>query len=99
MDALKELGLSCQESLLTVQPYGKVFIPLQNYRGEQINLEGGLEIGEVESLNDTVDPSPEAPLAQVPIGSKAESGRCAHVTVDNPSGLVLKVNLTCQRTC
>jgi hypothetical protein len=44
MCVLKELGLSCQESLLTVQPNSKLLIPLQYYRGEQISLDQGLEL-------------------------------------------------------
>ena len=56
---LKELGLSFQESMLTVQSNGKLLIPLQKYRGEQISFDQGLELGEVEHFDNTVRPKPE----------------------------------------
>ena len=59
MCVLKELGFSSQESLLTVQSNGKLLVPLQNYRGEQISLGEGLELGEVECIDSAVKPEAE----------------------------------------
>ena len=57
--ALKELGLSCQEALLKVGVSGQVLVPLQNFRRDDVKLDGGTELGCVEPFGCDVElPSP-----------------------------------------
>ena len=92
---LKELGISCQESLLAVQPTGKLLIPLQNYGAEQISLDPGiLDIGEVECFEgNTFMPEPEPTANQHTSSDKAIA--CAHVTTNEmrQSSLESQLNL------
>ena len=46
-----DLGVWTQESLITVQPDGRAFIPLQNFQGTSIKLDQGVHLG-VASLCD-----------------------------------------------
>ena len=72
---LKDVGLSCQDSLLTVRESGRVLIPLQNFRRSQVDLDGGLELGHgellledrvpPESTSSTSDPVQATPSAQI----------------------------------
>ena len=55
---MSELGVWTQESLIAVQPSGKALIPLQNFQGISVKLEGGAKLG-VASLCDL--PRPEEP--------------------------------------
>ena len=48
---LDGLGVWTQESLITVQPDGRAFIPLQNFQGTSIKLDEGVHLG-VASLCD-----------------------------------------------
>ena len=81
---LKESGLSCQESQLTVQPNGKLLIPLQNYR-EQISLDQRLEPGKIECFGNTVKPEPEPEPVNDPTLTRCNATgetSCAYVTTD-----------------
>ena len=44
-ETLEPLGLCTQESIVTVHPDGSVLIPLQNFQGVPVWLEGGSELG------------------------------------------------------
>ena len=69
------MGLSCQESLLTVRESGRVLISLQNFRRSQVDLGGGLKLGCGEQLLEDGTPpedvlsdsdlAPVTPSAQV----------------------------------
>ena len=49
-EPLRALGLSAQESLLSVQKDGTVLIPLQNFKQNTVNIEAGFELGGAEPL-------------------------------------------------
>ena len=53
--ALKELGLSCQEALLKVGVSGEVLVPLQNFRRDDVKLDGGTELGCEEPFGGVVE--------------------------------------------
>ena len=55
--ALKELGLSCQESLLKVGASGQVLVLLQNFRRDDVVLDEGTELGCVELFDGVVESS------------------------------------------
>ena len=44
-ESLEPLGLSTQESIVTVHPDGMVLIPLQNFQGVPVRPEKGVELG------------------------------------------------------
>ena len=48
---IDDLGIWSQESLITVQPSGKALIPVQNFQGISVTLEGGVQLGVVSLYN------------------------------------------------
>ena len=44
---LDDLGVWTRESLITVQPDGKAYIPVQNFQGLTIKLDEGVQLGVV----------------------------------------------------
>ena len=94
MCVLKELGLSCQELLLMVQPNDKLLIPLQKYRGEQISLGQGLDLGKVECFDNAVKPESEPISDPIPTCNHVTREiLCAHVTTTDSRPLSLKEQL------
>ena len=75
---LDDLGVWTQESLITVQPNGRAFIPLQNFQGMSIKLDERVQLG-VPSLCDI--PRQDEPMKETwpeqgnsaPLGSTCAS--------------------------
>lgn len=71
---LEKLGVWTQESLIRVQPGGSALIPVQNFHGVPVRLEGGVKLGVVSQCEPTVTDD----LKAVPIEETAMSV-CASV--------------------
>ena len=92
---LKDVGLSCQESLLTVGDSGRVLIPLQNFRRIQVDLDGGLELGYGELLlEDEVPPenTPSTPDSAQSTTSVSVQSTPSDPVQSTPSAHVLAVS-------
>ena len=69
---LQSLGLSTLDSLVTLHEGGKVFIPVQNFETNSVELPCGLELGIVEPFN------------ECDIREDASHSSCVRVVVNGP---------------
>ena len=87
---LESLGVCTQESVVTVHPDGMVLIPMQNFQGVPVRLEGGVQLGVVRQCDLHV---PDQVIIDVPETVDSElppvDSRCASVIalVNNPDRL------------